>query len=504
MAWIAGDSFDYYGSNLDLPHSVWDSTNSGGGGLTTSSGNGTRFGVGQGYQIGTLNDQFTKTFGSNESTLYVAVAHYKNGALGGTTIDWHIVYKDGANNQCTICFVSDGSIVLRAQWITGTVLATFPGAYSGTLWTQWQIRVVIDGAAGEIRIRKNGSVTDTFVATGLNTRGGSANNYATNLSIGGNGGHFIDDLLFFSASGAAPNTWVGDVRAICLGAAAETAQKQFGSIPATPTATFGHTPTGGSSYTVPANTLVFSGPFRPTQGGITQKITTVVTGALTGHMKLALYAADGAGGLPGTLITTTAAMTNPTGSTDFTIAGGPGVGPAGTYYIAYLTDAAWNSTTAYLTGGAPPLLTLAGSYATGFPASVSGVTTTATLGWLDGIVTQTGQSLVVSEPTANGDTDYVLSSTVNTEDLYTVDRLPVTPFAIIGVVSKVYIRKSDAGTRQGQLRVKSGATEVFGVDTAVSSTYAYLARVDTVDPNTSAAWTLAALTALQIGQKVTV
>ena len=67
----------------------------------------------------------------------------------------------------------------------------------------------------------------------------------------------------------------------------------------------------------------------------------------------------------------------------------------------------------------------------------------------------------------------------------------------------MYAKKSDAGTRNAQLRVKSGATEVGGTDTAINTVYTWLNRVDTVDPNTGAAWTASAINALQIGPKVT-
>jgi hypothetical protein len=51
--------------------------------------------------------------------------------------------------------------------------------------------------------------------------------------------------------------------------------------------------------------------------------------------------------------------------------------------------------------------------------------------------------------------------------------------------------------------VKSGATEVGGTDTALSTSYGWLTRVDTTDPNTGVAWTAAAVNALQVGAKVT-
>jgi hypothetical protein len=109
----------------------------------------------------------------------------------------------------------------------------------------------------------------------------------------------------------------------------------------------------------------------------------------------------------------------------------------------------------------------------------------------------------VDEAVEDGDTSYVYDSTSAHEDLYDLDNLAATPTSIIAVQSRMYAKKSDSGTRNGQIRVKSGATEVGGTDTVLSTTYGWLVRVDTTDLNTSAAWTAAAVNALQVGPKVT-
>src|SRR4030095_1511912 len=345
MAWIVGDGFDYYGAGADVARSVWDSMANTPAFITGAN---TRFGVGQG--LGSLKSVvLTKTIGTNEATLYVTLAFYHIGVLSGTNPDYYVVFRDGATAQCTVVFESSGNIVLKSGIQTGTVLATYTGAFAQDVWTHFQVRVVISNTAGSMTVRKNGQSSDTYAsATTLNTRGGTANNYANVLALGALSNFVrIDDVLCYSGSGAAPNDWVGDIRAITLMPTADTAQKQF---------------------------AVF---------------------------------------------------------------------PSGT------------------NAGA------------------------------------------VDEPLANSDTDYVFDSVVGHEDLYDMANLSVTPAAVIGVVSKVFIKKSDAGARSGMLRVRSGATDVNGTDTVLSSTYTYLSRVDTTDPATGVAWTPTAVNALQLGQKVT-
>jgi hypothetical protein len=347
MAWIVGDGFDYYGALADVGRSVWDAVQTGGLSLSTT----TRFGVGQSIRWDTTIPPFLqRTMSTNEATIFLAFAFYQDNALGGVGTGFNLQLKDGATTQCSVIWQPDGAIVVRLGGTGGTVLATFPAAFAQTVWTHFQVRVVIHPTAGTVTIRKNGAASDTFTATGLNTRS-SANSYANVIVLSSSMSitpkHYSDDVLLYSGSGAAPNDWVGDIRAITLMPSADTAVKQF---------------------------AVF---------------------------------------------------------------------PSGT------------------NAGA------------------------------------------VDEALANSDTDYVFDSVVGHEDLYAMADLPVTPAAVIGVVSKVFIKKSDAGARSGMLRTRSGATDANGADTVLSSTYTYLSRVDTVDPATGVAWTPAGVNALQIGQKVT-
>jgi len=496
MSWIVGDGFDYYVGTGDLSKSVWDTVNN-----QFSNFQSPRFSPGQAL-FTTNGTTLNKNISGNPNTLYVAFAFYQGGALSGSSAYVAFTFSDGGTAQFAICVESGGNITLKRGSESGTVIATYAAAFAQDVWTHFQCRVVIDPAAGTFTVRKNGSASDSFSATGLNTRV-SGNSQATAMYVYGNGGagnpYRLDDVLVFSGAGAAPNTWVGDCRAICLPAIGDTAQKQFAPFGPS-SATFGN---GGSNggFGIAANTMYFDGPYTPSRGGTVSKLSMIGNNTQTGHTKLAIYLNDGAAGAPGTLLAQTAALTNPsTGTIDFTFASGVPVSAAKSYYFAILADAAW---TTQLGNAGSYHQSVAQSYATGFPSTAPVLGTGGAFQpWQQ--ATMSGNAFQVSEAIADGDTTYVFDSTVNDMDLYTIDQLPTTGIqSIIGVVSKLYWKKSDAGLRNGQLQVKSGATQVTGPDTIMGSTYTYTYRVDTTDPATAAAWTVAGVNALQIGQKVT-
>jgi hypothetical protein len=251
-----------------------------------------------------------------------------------------------------------------------------------------------------------------------------------------------------------------------------------------------------------ANTISLV-PVAASASGTVAKITVNLNAGFAGHAKCALYALDGGGATPGTLLATSAELTNPSaGNNDFTFSSPPGVTAGTSYGLAILTDAAF--ATKAQSPGSVTTYTLAQSYASGFPASVTGQMTSSTsTAWdLLASLTVTNASLV-GEQSNDGDTTYVYAGTVGHEDLYDLADLTTTPTTILAVQSRMSAKKSDTGARNGQIRLKSGATEVGGSDTALSTSYGWLTRVDTVDPNTGVPWTAAAINALQVGPKVT-
>ena len=495
MAWIIGDSFDFYAARADAA-GHWDSVIAG----TISST--TRFSTGRSFLFGNISTGLTKNLSSNEATLFCAFAHYCEAGSSGSTQVANIQFLDGGTVQCTISFERPGNIVLRSGGIAGSVLATYSSAWSQGVWDHFQIKVVIDGSStpvGSITVRKNGDTSDTWSATGLNTRGGTANNYANAVRLTGSNAVVnacFDDFLCFSGSDPAPNTWVGDIRAVQLMPSADTAQKQFAAVGSNATTIW----SGGTNLVGRSTNTIYYVLFVAAATGTVAKIGVKFNSGVTGHAKVALYDATGAGGIPGALLATSAEVANPiTGNNDFTFSSPPSVTAGTTYYAAILTDVAWNNAGQVAT---TTIYTESQTYGSGFPSTA----TPSPVGTYAGqhtITITTTNSYCVNEAIEDADASYVYDSTSGHEDLYDLANLAVTPTSIVGVQSRMFAKKSDSGSRNGQIRVKSGGTEVGGTDTVLSTTYGWLNRVDAVDPNTSAAWTASAVNALQVGPKVT-
>lgn len=115
--------------------------------------------------------------------------------------------------------------------------------------------------------------------------------------------------------------------------------------------------------------------------------------------------------------------------------------------------------------------------------------------------TGTTHYTLVDETTPNDDTDYLSTSTAGARDTQVLGDLPsVTAMVIAGVQQCVSARKDDAGTRQIKGLLKSGGTTQAGsVTHALTTSYKYYRQVTETDPATSAAWTEAAVNALEAG-----
>jgi len=104
---------------------------------------------------------------------------------------------------------------------------------------------------------------------------------------------------------------------------------------------------------------------------------------------------------------------------------------------------------------------------------------------------------------ANGDTDYISSSTAAQESRFNVADLANTPDIIHAVQARYKAKKADAGARTVRGLVNSGGTEQTGTTVGLTTTYAWLkGPVASVDPNTSSAWDSAGVNAVQVGVEV--
>jgi hypothetical protein len=379
-------------------------------------------------------------------------------------------------------------------------LATYSSAFSASTWTAFEFEVTIDNTAGVFRARKNGNVVNDFQATNLNTRN-TTNSYANKLQViwttnttplNLNNTQLIDDLLWFSASGAAPNTWVGDVRSYQLMPNSDVSTQFTKS-----TTSYAYTPYATTGTQSTANgTARYTAFTAPVDGTIASLSVSMATG-YTGNMKCALFASSGSA--PTSVIqSATAPISNPVaGGNTFSFSPAVSVSKGTQYYVGFDPDAAggvFNITAASGNIGGISTTTYAS-----FPVASPGFTTNSFIHSFTVTIAVASSATLVADTQQDGSTTYVYSSSVGATDFYNAADLPGTPASIVAVTTRGYSQKSDAGTRVGQIQMKSGNVTVQTGAAGLATSFVWQSRTDTTDPNTGQAWTASAVNNAQIG-----
>jgi hypothetical protein len=110
--------------------------------------------------------------------------------------------------------------------------------------------------------------------------------------------------------------------------------------------------------------------------------------------------------------------------------------------------------------------------------------------------------LLYDEATANDDTDYVASSTAGDIDLATMGNVTPTTGNVTAVVTRMTVRKDDAGTRTVAPAIRSGGSNAFGTNQNIGSTYEVVQEVFQQNPVSVAAWTIADVNGVETGAKL--
>ena len=449
-----GDSFDLYAAPTDAINGYWD------GGTTVNAGLVTgRFAGSRGLQQTTGSSVTASLFknGANDPLHHIVVAIQQITAITGSSNYQWFTLSDAGTAQCSVVFRSDGAILLQSGATGGTTLATYTGAVTAqNTWYAFEIEVFISSTGGYMNVRKNGNTVNDFAsATNLNTRPGTANNYANRLGIGGAlaNGNQIDDL--FWRSDASSVAWMGDLRCYTRMPASD-ASVQFSKAPTNFFAQ--NSATTNNSSVLSANNIRSNGVVAPTTGTLVS-LTFNFSAGITGHAKMALYDATGVGGGAGTLLATSAELTNPgVGVNVFTVTGGPTVQRGTTYYVAL-----WSDVTITPLGTTVPLSSanLALTYTTSFPSTLVGFNTTSTQGMgSNGMNVTPVNAGCVNEVQQDTTTSYVYDSTPGDADFYGIAAIASTPVSTIAVTTRGYMEKSDAGTRTAAVQLKSGSATV--------------------------------------------
>lgn len=124
-----------------------------------------------------------------------------------------------------------------------------------------------------------------------------------------------------------------------------------------------------------------------------------------------------------------------------------------------------------------------------------------TSGWTRS--TGSDQYATIDEASANGDTDYNSTATVNAVDTVNVESAP-TGASILAVQVLTYGRKTDVGTSAVAPVIRHGGTDYAGTGIGIGgTTYSFQRTLYDTNPGTSAAWVEADFNAAEFGYKKT-
>jgi hypothetical protein len=266
------------------------------------------------------------------------------------------------------------------------------------------------------------------------------------------------------------------------------------------------TPYVQGTTSLTSNTTPRYTPFvAPCDGTVGSVIASLSAGA-TGNLKCSLFGNSG-GNTPGAVLGSATTLANPaTGSNTLTFGTPVSVTRGTTYWIGFQGDVSltWNTSTnlgagTYSNSGA------AGSGSptyTSFPVANQTVTAAvAAIVTVNITPTTLSNAAFVAENATDYAGGYDYSSTVGQSDLYAIAPIGSTPSSIVGVTTRAYAQKSDAGTRILAVQLQSGGSNVQTTG-VLNTSWNWIARNDLVDPATGAAWTATGVNNALIGVQV--
>jgi hypothetical protein len=224
MAILLADGFDFYNvpTDLALVGAPWIQN-------SANLNAATPYSVGQSVSFNS-SPSLTSAVFSNSVTIFISATIYTTSSYTGAAgTGFYIQLIETAGNQVCLHWAMDGNFYVRAGGLTGTIIGTFAHGMAPSSWCHWQAKVVIDPTAGSVELRKNNNPVDDYSVTGINTRSGTTNSYVNKMTIHSSSVvvFIMDDLFVNSGSGAVPNDWPGQLRAIQLMPTADTAQKDL-------------------------------------------------------------------------------------------------------------------------------------------------------------------------------------------------------------------------------------------------------------------------------------
>jgi len=494
MAFIFADSFDLYDTSSDIG-GRWDSVDADFG-INTST---TPYGTGKSLTHANTNATLmSKSWAANDETIYISVRHRCNGGTSNLRY-MAITLLDEESAQVTLRWQEDNALVVLSGGVGGSSITSQAGAVPANTWDSFQIKIVI-GSSGSVEVRKNGSTSPVINVSGVNTRAGSANNYANRFLFtfsvaGAQGVHFVDDLFINSGTGAAPNDWPGDVRGV-VQTTASTVSSTFNSTLSSGTM-FGQ-PTATVSNSLSANTIKGVQVTVPYTGTITQ-MTFYGSAATTASINGAIYNGDGTTGLANTLLATaTADASSPVGPITFDFSPGITVTTGQSIWLCVLVSATFPL--AHVNSGNG--FSVSRTYALGFPSTLGSPTASSfSRPACFALLTVIPDGSVTSAR----DTNYIFGAAADTEAVFTLSSLSASPRQIVGLQPFVIARKAEAGPASLSITTTSQGTGTIAMVPAsdVDFNYGMFGNFIPRDPATNDGWLASDVNLLSIGVKIT-
>lgn len=156
-------------------------------------------------------------------TSLVAGVGFRRDALTGTA--QVLALKQGTTYQLTLHTDATGAITLRRGTTTGTVLASAPaGTITAGAWNYFELKAVVDSAAGSYEVRMNGATL--FSGSATNTQAQATAN-VDGIELG-SATSYIDDFYLLDLTGSSPwNDFLGPVQSVALMPTADGASAQW-------------------------------------------------------------------------------------------------------------------------------------------------------------------------------------------------------------------------------------------------------------------------------------
>lgn len=104
----------------------------------------------------------------------------------------------------------------------------------------------------------------------------------------------------------------------------------------------------------------------------------------------------------------------------------------------------------------------------------------------------------INDTSPDSDTTYIASSTVGDVSTFDTPDLPASTVSVKGIRTTMVASKSDAGACSVAHGLKSASSNSMGADHSLATTYSGSFDMHETDPDTSAAWTIAAVNAAQL------